>query len=83
MLRGVLLAELDLPSGGLGKNLLLAAFGEFHRRGRRGAALDVDAHSLTGATRLYESVGMAEVHQNAVYLKELRAGDDLATRTLE
>jgi ribosomal protein S18 acetylase RimI-like enzyme len=68
---------------GLGRNLLLHSFGEFYRRGQRGAALDVDAHSLTGATRLYESVGMAETHRNAVYLKELRAGEDLATRSLD
>lgn len=66
----------------LGRNLLLHAFGEFYRRGMRGAALDVDAHSLTGATRLYESVGMAEEHRNATYIKELRPGQDLATRSL-
>ena len=67
---------------GLGKNLLLHCFGEFHRRGMRGAALDVDVHSLTGATRLYEAVGMSETHRSALYLKELRAGEDLAIRTL-
>ncbi len=67
---------------GFGRNLLLHAFGEFHRRGMRGAALDVDAQSLTGATRLYESVGMTEVHQRAIYLRELRAGTELVTRSL-
>jgi ribosomal protein S18 acetylase RimI-like enzyme len=68
---------------GIARNLLLHAFGEFRRRGKRGAALDADAHSLTGATRLYESVGMREVHRNAVYVKELRSGEDLAVRSLD
>jgi ribosomal protein S18 acetylase RimI-like enzyme len=68
---------------GIARNLLLHAFGEFHRRGKTGAALDADAHSLTGATRLYESVGMTEIHRNAVFVKELRSGEDLATRSLD
>ena len=67
---------------GLGKSLLLHAFGEFYRRGMKGAALDVDAESLTGATRLYESVGMSMAHRNAIYGNELRPGDDLAVREL-
>ncbi len=67
---------------GLGRNLLLHAFGEFYRRGRRGAALDVDAQSLTGATGLYESVGMTETYRNAAYAKELRPGRDFAVRAL-
>lgn len=67
---------------GIGRNLLLHAFGEFHRRGKGGAALDVDAHSLTGATRLYESVGMRETFRNAAYSKELRPGRDLSVRSL-
>ena len=67
---------------GIARSLLLHAMGEFYRRGRRRAALDADAHSLTGATRLYESVGMAETYRNATYLKKLRSGADLATRTL-
>jgi GNAT superfamily N-acetyltransferase len=68
---------------GIARNLLLHAFGVFHRRGKEGAALAADAQSLTGATRLYESVGMRETFRNAVYLKEIRAGEDLATRTLD
>ncbi len=66
---------------GLARNLLLLALAEFQRRGKRGAALDVDADSITGATRLYESVGMAEVHRTASYSKQLRPGTDLARRT--
>ncbi len=65
---------------GLARNLLLHAFAEFQRRGKRKAALDVDAHSLTGATRLYESVGMTETFRNATYTKVLRPGVDLANR---
>lgn len=68
---------------GIGRALLLLAFGEFYDRGRSRAALDADAHSLTGATRLYESVGMSEIHRNAAYIKELRPGTDLATRALD
>jgi mycothiol synthase len=43
---------------GLGRALLLHAFGAFRRRGFRRAGLGVDAESLTGAHKLYESVGM-------------------------
>ncbi len=44
---------------GLGRALLLESFRAFHRRGHRHVYLGVDAENLTGATRLYESVGMA------------------------
>jgi ribosomal protein S18 acetylase RimI-like enzyme len=43
---------------GLGRALLLYAFGELRRRGFRRAGLGVDAESLTGAHKLYESAGM-------------------------
>jgi mycothiol synthase len=43
---------------GIGEALLRAAFMAFAERGRRGALLTVDSESLTGATRLYERVGM-------------------------
>jgi len=43
---------------GLGRALLLRTFGEFHRRGIQRVALGVDAQNPTGATKLYESVGM-------------------------
>jgi mycothiol synthase len=48
---------------GLAKALLLNAFGEFYRRGRTKVGLSVDADSLTGATRLYQSVGMTVQHE--------------------
>ncbi len=55
---------------GLARTLLLHAFAEFHARGYRGAALDVDAHSLTGATRLYEAAGMIDPTNKPVAVPE-------------
>jgi mycothiol synthase len=43
---------------GLGLALLHHVFGEFHRRGRSGVELVVDAENSTGALRLYERAGM-------------------------
>jgi mycothiol synthase len=56
---------------GLGKALLLHSFGEFHRRGTTRVSLGVDADNPTGATRLYESVGMHVELEQVVYEKEL------------
>lgn len=69
----------DWRGRGLGRALLLLAFHELKRRGKHSVALGVDAESLTGATRLYESVGMREVARQADYGKELRPGEDLRT----
>jgi mycothiol synthase len=52
---------------GLAKALLLRTFGEFWRRGITRVSLAVDADSPTGATRLYESVGMQVEAAMAVY----------------
>lgn len=56
---------------GYGRALLLHSFREFRRRGVTRVALGVDAANATGATRLYESVGMdvaleSVVHERAV-----------------
>jgi ribosomal protein S18 acetylase RimI-like enzyme len=67
---------------GLGMALLLHAFGEFYRRGRRKAGLGVDSQNLTGALRLYQRAGMHRVQESVSYEKELRAGVELSTRTL-
>ena len=48
------------------------AFGEFYRRGERRVALAVDAGNETGATHLYESVGMRVVWQADMYEKRLQ-----------
>lgn len=52
---------------GLGRALLLHAFAEFRRRGFARAGLGVDAESLTGAHRLYESVGMRVTSRFDIY----------------
>jgi len=62
---------------GIGQAMLLHAFGELHRRGIEGAVLTVDSENRTGATALYERVGMHPVRVNHTYVKELRAGVDL------
>jgi mycothiol synthase len=56
---------------GLGRAMLLHAFDEFRRRGFHAAALGVDATSLTGANRLYESAGMSVVRRSDVYEKAI------------
>lgn len=68
--------------GGLGRALLLRAFDEFARRGAHEVSLGVDSESLTGATRLYESVGMRVVDEADRYELELRPGRDVSTQTL-
>ena len=57
---------------GYGRALLLHSFREFRRRGLEHAALGVDAANATGATRLYESVGMHVALENVVWAKALR-----------
>lgn len=46
---------------GLAKLLLLQAFVDDHRRGRRGTILHVDSNNVTPAVGLYEGVGMRQV----------------------
>jgi mycothiol synthase len=56
---------------GVGRALMLHAFREFRRRGMRGASLGVDAESLTGAQRLYTSVGMHVDRESDIFEKRL------------
>jgi mycothiol synthase len=56
---------------GLGRALLLRTFAEFYSRGVQRVTLGVDAESPTGATRLYESVGMTVESAAVVYEKAL------------
>ena len=56
---------------GLAKALLLHSFREFHRRGKRRVGLGVDSENATGATKLYESVGMAVDTEQVVWEKVL------------
>lgn len=56
---------------GIGLALLQRAFVEFHRRGEPHVGLGVDADNPTGATRLYESAGMAVLAEDIVFEREL------------
>jgi mycothiol synthase len=56
---------------GYGRALLLQSFREFQERGMMRATLGVDASNATGATRLYESVGMHVEQENVVWEKVL------------
>jgi len=58
----------------LGEALLLHSFAEFYKRGTNTIGLGVDAQNPTGATRLYQKVGMHAVSEFVIYEKELRAG---------
>jgi len=55
---------------GIGATLLRTAFAEAARRGRTAVALGVDSANPTGATRLYESVGMSVQRESLAW--ELR-----------
>lgn len=67
---------------GIGEALLYHTFGEFYQRGIHTVYLGVDAQSLTGATRLYQRVGMHSDREYYTYEKELRAGRELSTQSL-
>jgi GNAT superfamily N-acetyltransferase len=56
---------------GLGRALLLTAFGELCRRGETRVRLAVDAGNETSATQPYESVGMRVAWQADVYEKHV------------
>ncbi len=56
---------------GVGEALLLRSFGQFYDRGERVVQLGVDAENATGATRLYERVGMSVGFEAVIYAKEL------------
>jgi mycothiol synthase len=56
---------------GLGRALLLHTFGEFHRRGVNRISLGVDSTNPTGATHLYESVGMRVELEQVVFERAL------------
>lgn len=62
---------------GLGEALLYASFGEFYGRGMKTIGLGVDAQNPTGATRLYQKVGMHAASEFVTYEKELRPGRDV------
>ena len=67
---------------GVATAMLLHSFGQFYQRGQKRVGLGVDTQNLTGALRLYESVGMRVYRQTNVFEKELRPGVELSTQTL-
>lgn len=65
---------------GVGQALLLRVFGLFRKQGSRSAGLNVDSQSLTGATRLYEKVGMRVTRRYLTYELVLREGEERTLR---
>lgn len=57
---------------GIGEALLRTSFVQFHGRGCCGVVLEVDTESITGATRLYERMGMSSEPRFSQWEKELR-----------
>ena len=68
---GALGVRADWRGRGLAKALLLRSFRELHQRGQRRVGLGVDAENTTGATKLYESVGMVVDSEQVVWEKVL------------
>jgi mycothiol synthase len=56
---------------GVGEALLRRSFALLHARGLRKVRLGVDAENLTGATRLYERVGMNVLRRSNTWEREL------------
>jgi mycothiol synthase len=67
---------------GIARALLLSSFAELRRRGLPAVELGVDAESPTGATRLYEGVGMRVVRRSEHWEKRL-GRDDPGTRSTD
>lgn len=65
---------------GLGEAVLLHSFNEFYKRGMNTIGLGVDASNPTGATRLYQKVGMQVAVEDVLYEKELRPGRELENK---
>lgn len=60
----------------LGLALLQRSFAEFYQRGTKSIGLGVDAANVTGATKLYQKVGMTTISEFVTLEKELRAGEE-------
>lgn len=67
---------------GIAEALLYEAFNTFYQREIPNVLLGVDASSLTGATRLYERVGMSAIREFLRFQKVLRPGREAGTETL-
>jgi GNAT superfamily N-acetyltransferase len=62
---------------GLGRALMLAAFGAFWQSGLRRIITDTDATSLTSAPKLYEALGMRPYRREFLFEKEIRPGKEV------
>ncbi|MGD8812919.1 MAG: GNAT family N-acetyltransferase [Anaerolineales bacterium] len=67
---------------GLGTALLLHSFAELRQRGKNRAGLGVDSSNLTGATGLYEKVGMHVHRIYDSYEIEIRPGKELSITSI-
>jgi mycothiol synthase len=67
---------------GIAEALLLQSFNLFYDGGFKQVGLGVDSASLTGATRLYEKIGMHISSESHSYVKVLRDGVELGTEDL-
>lgn len=67
---------------GISTALMVELLGEFWRREVRTVALGVDGESLTGASRMYERLGMRVVERYDQMAKILREGIDVTTTEL-
>lgn len=72
----------DYRKKGLASAMLRHSFRELKKAGRSKAYLHVDASSLTGATRLYEGVGMKENKNHVKMEKILRPGKSYRTESI-
>lgn len=68
---GVLAVRSEWRRRGIGRALLLHAFGRLREAGLRRAGLGVDSDSVTGAHTLYESVGMRAAEHFEIYERPL------------
>lgn len=72
----------EYRKSGIGKALLLHFFQAIKVNGSKRVGLSVDTDSLTGATKLYESVGLRVIEQYVRLEKVLREGRDIRVRNL-
>ncbi len=70
---GILGTRRGFRKCGLGKAMLLSGMQRLRDVGMDKALLGVDAENISGANRLYESVGFHKVHTNILYSKEFSA----------
>jgi ribosomal protein S18 acetylase RimI-like enzyme len=68
---------------GLARALIVDSLQMFKQMGMTEAALDVDTENLTGALRLYQSIGFRPVKRTTIYRKPLHSGVPSAPHTMQ